>query len=297
MKDYWLTQYLLKMTGIGFLLLCLLAIALAFWLPKTRKGKGIALAVVLVVMAVPLAQMYERAQVRKAAAAERQQRYEVAKAHFDERCKTAGEKIFRQVTDVDRVFLIRPRTEPINYREQYKLDDPYGYAGTGEGYIKLFLRGRPTVPVKVGDPVDPKNVVSYQFVEVPNPAGNGVIQYTTSMPSHESERITRNGGGVVPLEKVTRPARTARYGIAWADISTHEDRTHWIAGSSQKIVDLERDEVIAERIGFMFDAHLGDTSGSRAPWSAARSNACPPLDEKVFYFFDRVLQPSRELKK
>jgi hypothetical protein len=224
-------------------------------------------------------------------------KYEAAKALFDERCKTAGEKVYRTVENVEGVFVMKHRTEELNYGHQYKLDDPYGYAGAGENYLKLFVRGRPTVPAKTGELIDPANVVSYKFVEVADEAGTGFYRYTTPMPRDESERITRNGGGVVPLVKVAITARTARYGITWDDVSTREDREHWIAGSSQKIVDLKTNEVIAERIGYMFDRALGDTSGGRSPWSAARDSACPPLNEKTFYFFDRVIQPTRGATK
>ena len=36
MSDYWLTQEILRASGFGFLVLALLGIGLALWLPKTR---------------------------------------------------------------------------------------------------------------------------------------------------------------------------------------------------------------------------------------------------------------------
>jgi hypothetical protein len=68
---------------------------------------------------------------------------------------------------------------------------------------------------------------------------------------------------------------TAAYGVTWDDLSTREDRDRWIAGSSLKVIDLRTNEVIAERIGYMFDAGLGDQGGGRQPWTYARGNACP----------------------
>lgn len=111
MQDYWLTQYALKATGIGILLICLVVIVLALWLPKTRRGKGIALAVVLIALLVPALRIYERAQAREQASAEHRQRYEAAKAHFDERCKTAGEKIYKTVEEVEGIRLLNIRAD------------------------------------------------------------------------------------------------------------------------------------------------------------------------------------------
>ncbi|VTU30925.1 hypothetical protein H4CHR_02702 [Variovorax sp. PBS-H4] len=300
----------LKLVLWVFLGALALALFMAIGLGKTAKARlGGALMVLAFFGAITALAYYKLiAEPRKFAdeearrkgiptADEYKERHAKAKALFDERCKAAGEKIYRTVENVDGVFVMKPRTEQLNYGQQHKLDDPYGYAGTGEAYLKLFVRGRPTVPARTGELIDPANVVSYRFVEIADETGKGFYRYTTPMPKDESERITRNGGGVVPLVRTSVLTRTARYAITWADISTHEDRDHWIAGSSQQVVDLATNEVIAERIGYMFDRGLGDISGGRSPWSAARSNACPPLNEKTFYFFDRVIQPAREAIK
>jgi hypothetical protein len=230
-------------------------------------------------------------RAQQAKADEFKQRYEKAKALFDERCKTAGEKIYRTVEGVEGVFLMNLRNESVNFSDQYKQNDPYGYSGTGDDYIKLFIRGRSTVPTTIGKTVDSKNIVTYNYAEAPSPDGKGFVRYTTITPKEDSERITRNGGGTVPITKTMVSQRSAKFGVAWSDISTKQDRDYWIAGGSLKIVDLSNNEVIAERIGYMFDKGLGNTAGGRSPWAFARDNACPTLDEKNFYFFDRVLKP------
>jgi hypothetical protein len=163
--------------------------------------------------------------------------------------------------------------------------------------LKLFIRGRPTVPTKIAEPIDPPNVVTYRFVEIADESGKGFYRYTTSMAKEVSERITRNGGGTVPLTQMPTQTRAAKYGITWDDISTPADRENWIAGGSLKVIDLQTNEVIGEHIGYMFDRGLGNTSGGRSPWSSARSNACPPLNEKSFYFFDQVIKPIKEASK
>jgi hypothetical protein len=297
MRDYWLTQYILSAIGWGYLIVVLIAFVLVLWLAKGKMAKTIAaLAVLGLASILPLQGFKEYAKEKEAEDAYRV-RLAKAQALFDERCKTAGEKIYKTVEGVEGVFILRPRTEDLNYSNQFKLDDPYGYAGTGENYLKLFVRGRTTVPAKTGEIIDPSKVVSYRFVEIVDETGKGFYRYTTSMSKEESERFTRNGGGVVPLEKTATQDRKAKYGITWADISTNEDRQSWIAGSSLKIIDLQTNDIIAERIGYMFDKGLGDTSGGRSPWSVARDNACPSLNEKTFYFFDRVIKPIGESSK
>lgn len=282
--------------GLGWLYIGLIVVLViaSLWFPKRWWQKATGVLVVLMVFTGPA---YLRNRERKEVVGEQKARYEKAKALFDEKCKTAGEKIYRTVEDVEGIFVMKPRTESLNYSQQFKLDDPYGYSGTGEGYLKLFVRGRPTVPARTGELINPANVVSYKFAEIADETGQSFYRYTTPMGKDESERISRNGGGTIPLEKVPVKARAARYGITWEDISTPEDREHWIAGSSLKIVDVNTNELMAERIGYMFDRALGDTSGGRSPWSAARDNACPPLNERTFYFFDRVIQPSRGATK
>ncbi|MBI2770198.1 MAG: hypothetical protein HYX47_11275 [Burkholderiales bacterium] len=294
MRDYWLTQYILGAIGWGYVALTLAAIALAVWLPRGKKAKVVAaLAVMALASILPFQGYQEYLQQREAADAYRA-RLTKAQSLFDERCKTAGEKIYKTAANVEGVFVMKPRTEALNSDQQFKLDDPYGYAGRGDDYLKLFIRGRPTVPTKVGEVVPPSDLVTYKFVETSDESGSRFYRYTTDMSKDVSERITRNGGGVVPLKKVLTLERSAHYGITWDDISTREDRENWIAGSSQKIIDLRTNDVIAERIGYMFDKGLGSTSGGRSPWAAARDSACPPLTEKIFYFFDRVIKPVDE---
>jgi hypothetical protein len=297
MRDYWLTQELLQAVGIGFLLLALIGIGLALWLPKRWWGKLLAVLAVGVLIGMPMWQSTKESEQLHAEVDLARERYAEAQALFEARCKTTGEKIYKTVENVEGVFVIKPRTEDINFNKQFKLDDPYGYAGKGEDYLRLFIRGRSTIPTKIGEIVPSNQIVSYRYVEVANETGNGFYRYTTSMNKDDSESLTRNGGGVVPLSRTSMSTRSARYGITWDDISTQEDRESWIAGSSQKIIDMQTNEVIAERVGYMFDRGLGDTSGGRSPWSFARDNACPPLNEKTFYFFDRIIKPVQDAKK
>ena len=77
------------------------------------------------------------------------------------------------------------------------------------------------------------------------------------------------------LDTASAPGKAPRYGVVYDDISTREEREYWIAGSSLKVVDLQTNEVIAERIGYMVDWAQGSRAGQRSPWLFAADNACP----------------------
>lgn len=44
---------------------------------------------------------------------------------------------------------------------------------------------------------------------------------------------------------------TSQYGVNWEDISTKEDRDHWVAGGKRQIIDLQTNKVVAEVIGYV----------------------------------------------
>jgi hypothetical protein len=103
------------------------------------------------------------------------------------------------------------------------------------------------------------------------------------------------------LDKVPATGNELRYGVTYDDISTHEDREYWIAGSSLKVVDLKTNEVIAERIGYMVDWSQGATAGGNSPWLTATDAACPAFPLKPGFraqpgqadlFVEKVLKPA-----
>jgi hypothetical protein len=226
-----------------------------------------------------------------------QQRYQAAKAHFDERCKEAGERILKTVSGekIIRLVNIRPDKHPSS--DQFALDDPYGYTEGGEDYIKRYLVGSLRKPGLVNEAKSLNDITWYEKVEVPSKAG-GFDVYTTSLDPLTGMKILFLGGGVVPLRKEHVKISVANFGIEWVDISTPEDRKHWIAGGSLRIVDLRSKIVIAERTGFLFDTGLGNTDGFRRPWNWAQSDgkACPRWQDHNRKFVDKVLNPNQGAK-
>ncbi len=217
---------------------------------------------------------------------ERQQR---AYAMWQERCKRAGVFIHKTVENVDGIYLINVRAHPENFNhgeapeDQFKLSDPYGRDGDGDEYILNFLQGayhqRPvTVPLPPGYP--PR--IGYRFVEAVDPKDGKLTRYTGRIDEpwqRDNERHLKGYTQFV-LDRSPIAKRTTRYGVKFEDISTREERELWIAGSSLKVIDLETQEVLAERVGYMLDWAQGSRAGGRRPWLFAADNACPD-------FFDR----------
>jgi hypothetical protein len=213
-------------------------------------------------------------------------RLQTAEAMFRKRCESAGERIYRTVDDVEAVFLMKLRPSKLNFNKQFEMDDPYGRDVGGDGYIKNFLYGRNAKgSLRGSDSVKS----GYRYVDAIDPKDGKRYRYTGSMkvvrrkdinaPNIKLE-LSRDPNFDLNiyefmLDRVPASGPAPRYGVTYEDISTREDREYWIAGGSLKVIDLESNEVIAERIGYMMDRGQGNTSGERSPWLLAASHACP----------------------
>lgn len=321
MRDYWLTQYILAAVGWGYAIVCTVAIALALWLPKGKTAKALSAAVVIGIASILPFRGYEQYRKEQEAAEAYKARLVKAQALFEERCKTAGEKIHKTVEGVEGIYLMKLRPSDINYGDQFKMDDPYGHDSTGKEYILNFLRGyyhQRNEPVVAGSP--PRT--GYAYVEAVDPNDGQRYRYTAGMkvvgqmdkdaPNAQLEpKRTRNYDISIrafTLDKTPASGPAPRYGVTYDDISTHEEREYWIAGSSLKVVDLQTNEVIAERIGYMVDWAQGSRAGGRSPWLFAADNACPgfqlnpnfPVKNgsgeqagQTLVFVEKVLKPSK----
>jgi hypothetical protein len=208
---------------------------------------------------------------------------------FNEHCKTAGVRIYKKVANVDSVLLVKRRPDHWESQDQYELFDPYGFDSSGVGYAESFLWYRDSS----GQPI-----VAYHSVAMIDPDGKSYSRY---------ERTgNREPNGALEISR-TPTSSLPRYGVSYEDISSRNDRDHWIAGSRLFVVDTATGVVLAERIGWMFDKGLGSTGGDRQPWFFAAYNACPsfPTVNKDYpvqsgqtrSFVERVLIPPKESSK
>jgi hypothetical protein len=302
---------LFAVAGNLYLLLALAGVCLALWLGKTWLRKGVYAVLVLAAFIAPLVpEVLRQTEFRN--------RQATAKSMFEERCKTAGEKILRTVEGVDGIYLMKIRTST-NFGNQFELDDPYGHDVTGDGYIKIFLKGEnPNKPIPGFPPR-----IGYHYVEAQDIKDGNRYRYTGAMKvvgqmkidPENLQRALKNdpkydiNNYAFVLDKVPAPGKPPRYGVTYDDISTHEEREYWIAGSSLKVIDLETNEVIGERIGYMMDWAQGSGAGQRSPWLYAADNACPDFNKdrlrrvpgpasgaqpgQTLDFVEKVLKPSK----
>jgi hypothetical protein len=235
-----------------------------------------------------------------------------AKRLFADGCKRAGEVIHRTVPDVQGIMLLKLR--PTDYSawnknavDPYGYDFDWGYKDKPQPYISTFLIGRDEKGHLVER--DPAFAPGYRYIEAVDSADGKRYRYTGSrkVVGRKDEtapnvqiNLQHNPSYDLNLydfvvERAPAPSDTPRYGITYDDISTKEERQHWIAGSSLKVIDLKTDEVIAERIGYMVDLRLGATPNGRQPWTFARTNkgwSCPELRGQSYgarRFVEKVL--------
>ncbi|MGE0351250.1 hypothetical protein [Hydrogenophaga sp.] len=297
MQDYWLTQYALKATGIGILLICLVVIVLALWLPKTRRGKGIALAAVLIALSVPASKIYERAQTREQAQTENRQRYEVAKAHFEERCKTAGEKIYKTVEGVEGIRLLNIRADGLygNEANQYWSGAGFPKESSGNEYIMKFLyhhhvpennQSLHTLRATSG------GLRGYRYLDVEE--GSQRFRYTLRA---ESEYVTAADPVKAHGQRSMSDGPSPRYAVGYEDIQDPEGRAHWIAGNRVTVIDTTSGELLGEFIQYSFETGFGSRAGNRQPWAFARQCPEPNLRSTtaghVRFFVEKVLKPKQ----
>ncbi len=277
---------MLELTGIGsvlrgigvlYWLLAIGAVALAVWKGKTWQRKTLwAVGAIAVFGFLPVKEGIEQAK-RDAYARE-------AWAYFKKLCdEKSGEKIYKTYTGVKSVLVVKPLPAATDkdHFDQFWYGDPYSASATSERAeaaarrLTLYSR-RPNGRQKGLD-----------FVEVKDDSGNG---YTKIARPVANDKLAAK-------ERIQAPV--SRFGVAWEDISTPEDRKYWVAGSRFRVIDLTDNGIVAERIGYFIEAGFGSIGGGRRPWLASRgpNTTCPPLlggDYSDNWFISNVFNLERE---
>ncbi|GHU25987.1 hypothetical protein FACS189488_13890 [Betaproteobacteria bacterium] len=209
--------------------------------------------------------------------------------YFYKKCaEDSGRFVYKPVkTPQDSVYMMKPRKGATikELRDQFWMGDPYAGATRVDALIMeaefLLAGGR----VKKGGNLIPP----VSFVEAPDFVDQERLwRYTMKPTGRMTLGASRRFDDIVPEMEVGRdPFETvqSRYGYTWDDLSTLEDRNHWVAKSRLQIVDLKTNEVIAERIGYVFESGFGSKGygSARTPWSNIgsgdsgwKTNYCPP---------------------
>lgn len=283
---------LFRLVGGLFWLVTLFALLAALLWPESAKGKGIAVVVVIGLFAAfPGRWAWERQQAIHAFKAQRAR----ALPHFEERCKGAGEFIYRTADGVEGLFVGEiPTYKPADLKNP-NAQNIYNRDLWGDGYIQSFLMGRNAEGVGIwAGHIDPANPVrdeqgrlvpdvimkpGYRWIEATDPSDGRRYRYTGEF------ELLHGSNTSVDLKIRRHPPEDPppRYSVERIDISTPEDRDLWVAGGLLRVKDLQTGEILAERIGFMVDRAQGSTAGAREPWLYAVQQACPPfpLDRKI----------------
>lgn len=239
---------------------------------------------------------------------------EKAYAHFEEMCKTAGFFIYKEVPKQQSVLIINPRLKKPDIKtelaDQYWTGDPYSVNSLGGSYNSqfdsyLFPRHKCKVTPVLDEngnyitEVTPtgksrKSIIKtldfepyFKFIEVPNQENPQQMMRYSYIETGE----TRGYPGACSSEHPDyayhgEPIKSiqSEYGYKTEDISTKADRDLWVAGSRLQIIHLTTGEVVAERIGYLFDSDLGINKYMPA-WRAARV-VCPNDNNYVSTIYD-----------
>ena len=264
--------------GIALVTIIAMAIGFKFTARKNRLWVGLLIAVAVPYSCIsPLVHELKRDQQKAAEKeAEWRKRYEPAKARFDQLCQNAGEKIYRTADNVDGILLLKVRGDDEKYqsnrynprKDQMWEDAAIESEAAGENYIERFLPRLSMEP--------------YDFADVIQKDGS-VIRY--SMRRKEHSWI---------MDKQPNPHSRARYAVTYENDISWENRKHWIAGTTIKIIDTKTNELMAEKTMYAFVPELGYSKFEQNPNPWGRGMRCPDensYEQKTVIFVSKVLIP------
>ena len=217
-------------------------------------------------------------QARAERAAWRKQYYEPAKARFNQLCQNAGEKIYRTADNVDGILLLKVRGDDEKYqsnrynprKDQMWEDAAIESEAAGENYIERFLPRLSMAP--------------YDFADVIQKDGS-VIRYSMRRKEHSWM-----------MDKQPNPHSRARYAVTYENDISWENRKHWIAGTTIKIIDTQTNELMAEKTMYAFVPELGYSKFEQNPNPWGRGMRCPSgeseFEQRTVTFAIKVLIPS-----
>ena len=267
--------------GIALVTIIAMDIGFKFTARKNRLWVGLLIAVAVPYSCIsPLVRELKRDQQKAAEKeAEWRKRYEPAKARFDQLCQNAGEKIYRTADNVDGILLLKVRGDDEKYqsnrynplKDQMWEDAAVESEFDREAYIEEFL-----------------------------------LPYTSSFPRYIYADVLQKNGLVIRysrqreeqnwvMEQRPTPHPRARYAVTYENDISWENRKHWIAGTTIKIIDTKTNELMAEKTMYAFVPELGYSKFEQNPNPWGRGMRCPMESEfkqRTVTFAIKVLIPS-----
>ena len=214
--------------------------------------------------------------------AEWRKRYEPAKARFDQLCQNAGEKIYRTADNVDGILLLKVRGDDEKYqdsfynplKDQMWEDAAINSEAWRAGYINSFFSKAMR---------SWHNSPGYKYVDVLQKDGS-IIRYSGDW-----------GIKYEDFNQEINPKQPARYAVTYENDISWENRKHWIAGTTIKVIDTQGNQLIAEKTMYVFVPELGYSKFEQNPNPWGRGVRCPkedPAQQETSAFIAKVLFPS-----
>jgi len=212
--------------------------------------------------------------------------------YFEHLCKTeAGEFIYKTVENVEGLYMMRPRKEASDYELEhlYALEDPYGHTN-GEATMGEY------------DYVSPNR---YSYLERPIRLPRSIQSANRSNASEASlqkpkgyERFSGyDARHLESMHKESVERFTSRYGFTWRGISRPHDRELGIAGGELIVLDLNTNEVLGVRRGYLRTGSFRNTltnvswlTGQTCPTYGYRNGRNKDFDFS-YWFIGKVLKP------
>jgi hypothetical protein len=275
-----LAGYTGLLEALNYLYWLVAAIALYFaWkTPSTRRNKIIATALVAVLF-------LGGPGLRALGGLGQRMNYAAAQKVFEERCKTAGEKIYAKAENVEGVYLATVREQDRPGENQNR---SWKWAGLpkelgGNSYIQSFLlweHNKKSLAQRGFLNAAPSDLPGYSYVDVKT--SSGVVRYVLTPPPQST------------LVSAPHEGLPSRYVVTTVPIDLPGDRELWIAGVRTEIRDSQSNKLMAEKVWYSFEPGSGNTSGGRQAWLFAKT--CPSIagwtSAPTRHFVDQVLKPS-----
>ena len=132
-----------------------------------------------------------------------------------------------------------------------------------------------------------------------------LLPYTSSFPRYIYADVLQNNGLVIRysrqredqnwvMEQQPTPHPRARYAVTYENDISWENRKHWIAGTTIKIIDTKTNELMAEKTMYAFVPELGYSKFEQNPNPWGRGMRCPDensYEQKTVIFVSKVLIP------
>ena len=253
----------------------------------------------------------DRARQREmqAKAEARQKEYLASKAIFEERCKSAGEKIYQTVENVEGITLLNvPKESPQGARNDPMWEGAvFSWGGPEKEYVREFLYWEIRY--------DNNSMIDLKTVDPRPSASETQIRlwgHPTNMSEHERAyrgyRYTdvqqkdkrflryrfpddkdRKDIDTLLIQPIERPSR---YALEYKPIVDPADRKHWVAGVTVNVYDLQTNTLMATKTWYALNPSQGHAYQTDE-WSGVEASPDEKDIQYVRFFVNRVIQPKQ----